>query len=180
MAKLTQKDFLKATIKHIDMKKYNVVPMVEAFESMAYSSRDLARASKIYHQMLSDKNCSVILCIAGSLISAGLKKIIVDMIQNKMVDAIVSNGANIVDQDFFEALGYKHYLGTPHNADDNLLRDLHIDRIYDTYINEDELKVCDETIHQICEELEPRPYSSREFIGKCFMENAAQDTKSTI
>ena len=164
MVKLTKKDFLKNTIKHIDMKKYNVVPMVDAFEYMAYSSRDLARASKIYHQMLSDKNCSVILCIAGSLISAGLKKIIVDMIQNKMVDAIVSNGANIVDQDFFEALGYKHYLGTPHNAGDNLLRDLHIDRIYDTYINEDELKVCDETIHQICEELEPRPYSSREFI----------------
>ena len=164
MAKLTQKDFLKGTIKHIDMKKYNVVPMVEAFENMAYSSRDLARASKIYHQMLSDKNCSVILCIAGSLISAGLKKIIVDMIQNKMVDAIVSNGANIVDQDFFEALGYKHYLGSQHNADDNLLRDLHIDRIYDTYINEDELKECDETVHKICNSLEPRPYSSREFI----------------
>ena len=70
MAKLTQKDFLKGTIKHMDMKKYNVVPMVEAFENMAYTSRDLARASKIYHQMLSDKNCSVILCIAGSLISA--------------------------------------------------------------------------------------------------------------
>ena len=146
MAKLTKKDFLKATIKHIDLKKYNVVPMVEAFESMAYASREVARASKIYNMMLSDKKCSVILCIAGSLVSAGLKKVVVDMIQNNMVDAIVSNGANIVDQDFFEALGFKHYIGTPHNADDNLLRDLHIDRIYDTYIDEDELKVCDETM----------------------------------
>lgn len=164
MAKLTQKDFLKKTIKHIDMKKYNVVPMVEAFEHMAYSSRDLARASKIYNQMLADKNCAVILCIAGSLVSAGLKQIIVDMIKCNMVDAIVSTGANIVDQDFFEALGYKHYLGDQHHADDNLLRDLHIDRIYDTYINEDELKECDETIHKICNTLEPRPYSSREFI----------------
>lgn len=164
MAKLTQKDFLKETIKHIDIKKYNVVPMIEAFESMAYSSRDLARASKIYNQMLADKKCSVILCIAGSLVSAGLKKVIVDMIENNMVDAIVSNGANIVDQDFFEALGYKHYLGCPHSADDNLLRDLGIDRIYDTLINENELKECDETIFQICESLERRPYSSREFI----------------
>ena len=94
MAKLTKKDFLKATIKHIDMKKYNVVPMVEAFESMAYASREVARASKIYNMMLSDKKCSVILCIAGSLVSAGLKKVVVDMIQNNMVDAIVSNGAN--------------------------------------------------------------------------------------
>ena len=164
MAKLTKKDFLKSTIKHIDMKKYNVVPMVEAFENMAYASREVARASKIYNMMLSDKNCSVILCIAGSLISAGMKKIIVDMIQNHMVDANVSNGANIVDQDFFEALGFKHYIGNPYNQDDNLLRDLHIDRIYDTYIDEDELKVCDETIYKICNALEPRPYSSREFI----------------
>ena len=140
MAKLTKKDFLKATIKHIDLKKYNVVPMVEAFESMAYASREVARASKIYNMMLSDKKCSVILCIAGSLVSAGLKKVVVDMIQNNMVDAIVSNGANIVDQDFFEALGFKHYIGTPYNADDNLLRDLHIDRIYDTYIDEDEVE----------------------------------------
>ena len=164
MAKLTKKDFLKDTIKHIDIKKYNVVPMVEAFGSMAYASREVARASKIYNMMLSDKKCSVILCIAGSLVSAGLKKVVVDMIQNNMVDAIVSNGANIVDQDFFEALGYKYYIGTLYNNDDNLLRDLHIDRIYDTYIDEDQLKECDETIHKICNYLEPRPYSSREFI----------------
>jgi deoxyhypusine synthase len=167
MAKKTQKDFLNAKeiIKHIDIKKYpHAVGMVEDFSDMAYSSRDLARASKIYNQMLADKNCSVILCLAGSLISAGLKKIIVDMVENNMVDAIVSTGANIVDQDFFEALGYKHYKGDQHFADDNLLRDLHIDRIYDTYINEDELKNCDETIKKICDALPKRPFSSREFI----------------
>ena len=54
--------------------------------------------------------------------------------------------------------------GYDSNQDDNLLRDLHIDRIYDTYIDEDQLKECDETIHKICNTLEPRPYSSREFI----------------
>ncbi len=162
--KKTQKDFLKETIKHIDIKKHNVVPMVEAFNDMAYSSRDLARAAKIYNQMLSDKNCSVILCLAGSLFSAGLKDVVVDMIKNNMIDAIVSTGANIVDQDFFEALGYSHYKGDQHYADDNLLRDLAIDRIYDTYINENELKECDETIKIIADGLEKRPYSSREFI----------------
>ena len=163
MAKLTKKDFLKDTIKHIDLKKYNVVPLVEAFGNMAYASREVARASKIYNMMLSDKKCSVILCIAGSLVSAGMKKVVVDMIQNNMVDAIVSNGANIVDQDFFEALGYKHYIGTPYNQDDNLLRDLHIDRIYDTYIDEDELKVCDETIHKIWN---PAPILPANLFGK--------------
>ena len=52
----------------------------------------------------------MILCLAGSLISAGLQKVFVDMIRNNMVDAIVSTGANIVDQDFFEALGFRHYI----------------------------------------------------------------------
>ncbi|MDR0953039.1 MAG: deoxyhypusine synthase [Elusimicrobiota bacterium] len=164
MEKKTQKSFLKETIKHIDIKKHNVVKLVEDMQHMAYSSRDLNRAAVIYDTMLKDKNCCVFLCLAGSLISAGLKKVVVDMIQNNMVDAIVSTGANIVDQDFFEALGYKHYKGNQYNADDNLLRDLHIDRIYDTYINEDELKECDETIKIIADSLEKRPYSSREFI----------------
>ena len=164
MAKLKQKDFLKETIKHIDIKKHNVVKLVDDMADMAYTSRDLNRAANIYNSMLKEKDCCVFLTIAGSLVSAGLKKVVVDMIQNNMVDAIISNGANIVDQDFFEALGYKHYKGDQHFADDNLLRDLHIDRIYDTYINEDELKVCDESVHKICNILEPRPYSSREFI----------------
>ena len=60
--------------------------------------------------MLRDEECGVILCLAGSLISAGLKKVFVDMIRNRMVDAIVSTGANIVDQDFFEGLGFQHYV----------------------------------------------------------------------
>jgi deoxyhypusine synthase len=77
---------------------------------------------------------------------------------------VVSTGANIVDQDFFEALGYRHWKGTP-QADDNALRELAIDRIYDTYIDEDELRVCDMTIAEIADTLEPRAYSSREFIA---------------
>ena len=168
----TKKDFLKDTIKHIDIKEHNVVPLVDAMEHMAFSARDLNRAARIYDMMLKDKECGVILTLAGSLFSAGLKKIVYDMVMNNMVDAIVSTGANIVDQEFFEALGFKHYLGSPF-VDDNELRDLAIDRIYDTFIDEDELRICDETCEKICDSLEPRPYSSREFIwemGK-YLEN---------
>ncbi len=158
-----KKDFLKDVIHHIDIKKHNVVPVVDAFEHMAFSSRDLNRAANIYDTMLKDKDCTVILTLAGSLFSAGLKKVVYDLVMNNMVDAIVSTGAVMVDQDFFEALGFKHYIGTPF-SDDNLLRDLHIDRIYDTYIDEDELRVCDETCGKIFDSLEPRPYSSRELL----------------
>jgi len=113
--------------------------------------------------MLLDKDCTVILTLAGSLFSAGLKKVVFDLLNNNMIDAIVSTGAIMVDQDFFEALGFKHYIGSPY-VDDNEMRDLHIDRIYDTFIDEDELRICDDTTAKIFESLEPRPYSSRELL----------------
>src|ERR1700712_2248475 len=106
----TKKELLSAQIQHIDIKQHNVVPLVDAMASMAFSARDTARAASIYEMMLRDTECGVILCLAGSLISAGLQKVIVDLIRNNMVDAIVSTGANIVEQDFFEALGFRHYI----------------------------------------------------------------------
>jgi deoxyhypusine synthase len=161
---MKKQDYLKDAVKHIEISKHNVVPMVEAMGEMAFSARDLARAAKIYDTMLQDRNCSVILTLAGSLFSAGLKKVVVDLVRNNMVDAIVSTGAVMVDQDFFEALGFRHYKGAACGVDDNELRELRIDRIYDTFIDEDELRVCDQTTRKIADSLEPRPYSSREFI----------------
>lgn len=169
----TKKDYLKETIQHIDIKSQNVLPLVDSFGKMAFQARNLNRAADIYDRMLKDDSCSVILVLAGSIFSAGLKDVVVDMVRNNMVDAIVSTGALMVDQDFFEGLGFKHYLGTPF-VDDNELRELHIDRIYDTFIDEDELRECDMTIAKICDSLPKRPFSSREFIrhmGKYLAEN---------
>src|SRR6476469_4897772 len=106
----TNKELLKQTIQHIDIKQHNVVPLVDAMSHMAYSSRDLARAASIYERMVRDHDCGIILCLAGSLISAGLKQVFIDLIRNNMVDAVVSTGANIVDQDFFEGLGFRHWI----------------------------------------------------------------------
>jgi deoxyhypusine synthase len=163
MGLATKGDYLQREIRHIDIKQHDVTKMIDAFSSMAFQARNLYRACAIYDQMLRDTDCSVILTLAGSLFSAGLKEVVVDMVENNMVDAIVSTGAIMVDQDFFEALGFKHYIGTPFVDDDELQR-LHIDRIYDTFIDEDELRICDETVGKIADSLEPRPYSSREFI----------------
>ena len=150
----TKKELLKTPIEHVDIVQHNVVPLVEAMSKMSYSSRDLARAADIYDRMLADKDCAVILCLAGSLINAGLKKVFVDMIRNNMVDAIVSTGANIVDQDFFEALGFRHWVADEalkSGTQDTRLMELAIDRIYDTLIDEDELRICDETTKQIAD-----------------------------
>lgn len=162
---MKKQDLFSKTVEHIDIKRFNAVPILDAMGHMAFQGRNLNRAAEIYARMVEDDDCAIIVCLAGSLISAGLKQVIIDLIENRMADAIVSTGANIVDQDFFEALGFRHYQGSP-MLDDNTLRDLAIDRIYDTLIDEDELRVCDHTIGEIADSLDPRPYSSREFIGE--------------
>jgi len=165
---MTEKtDYLKETIRHFDITRNNPVPLVESMRHMAFSARDLARAADIYDRMLADKDCGIMLCLAGSLISAGLKKVFADLVRDNLVDVIVATGANIVDQDFFEALGFLHYQAAEllkTGIDDSKLRELAIDRIYDTLIDEDQLRICDDTTRKIADSLEPRPYSSREFI----------------
>ncbi|MBX3317847.1 MAG: deoxyhypusine synthase [Phycisphaeraceae bacterium] len=168
MTQWTKKDLLSKPIQHIDITGFDARPVINGYRKMAYSSRTLANAADIYSMMLKDKECAVILTLAGSLISAGLKKALITLIENNMIDAIVSTGANIVDQDFFEGLGFKHYIapGSPEAppVDDMTLRNLMIDRIYDTYIDEDDLRACDDTTKKIFDCFEPGAYSSREFI----------------
>lgn len=163
MKKLKKSDVLKEVIKHVDIKKINSTAIINAMRDMSFTSRDTASAADIYKRMLEDQKCSVILTVAGSTSAGGCMQVYVDMVKNKMVDCIVATGASIVDMDFFEALGFKHYKGSPY-ADDKSLRDLYIDRIYDTYIDEEQLQFCDMTIKKIADSLEKRPYSSREFI----------------
>ena len=163
-----KKDLLSRPIGHLDITQHDTAPLLEAMGRMAFSARDMARAADILDRMVRDTDCGIILCLAGSLISAGLKKVFADMVRFRMADAIVSTGANIVDQDFFEALGFSHYAADERykaGLDDALLREQAVDRIYDTLIDEDELRICDDTVRQIADDLEPGVYSSRHFIA---------------
>jgi deoxyhypusine synthase len=156
-------DLLRDVVRHVDPTAFDARPLIRAYGDMAFQARNLATAADIIDRMLADRDCGVILTLAGSLFSAGLKDTVALMIENDMVDAVVSTGANVVDQDFFEALGFRHYQGDV-RADDNQLREMGIDRIYDTYIDEEELRVCDMTIAEIAATLPAKPHSSRAFI----------------
>jgi deoxyhypusine synthase len=160
---MNKKDLLKDTIKHIDIKSFDSAPIIDAMRDMSFTSRDTANAADILQRMIKDKDCSIWLTLAGSTSAGGCMQVYVDMIKNNMIDCVVATGAAIVDMDFFEALGYKHYKGSPW-IDDKHLRSQYIDRIYDTFIDEEELQACDQTVKIIADSLEPRPYSSREFI----------------
>ncbi|MDR1197554.1 MAG: deoxyhypusine synthase [Prevotellaceae bacterium] len=171
---MKRKDLLKETIKHIDIKSFDATKIVDAMRDMSFTSRDTAKAADIFQMMINEKDCTNILTIAGSTSAGGCMQVYVDLVKNNMIDCIVSTGASIIDMDFFEALGFKHYKGTPF-VDDNFLRSNYIDRIYDTYIDEAELQKCDATVKKIADKLEARPYSSREFIretGKWLVKNS--------
>jgi len=160
---MEKKDLLKDTIKHIDIKSFDATPIIDSMREMSFTSRDTAVATDIFSRMINDTECTNILTLAGSTSAGGCMQVYVEMVKNKMIDVIVATGASIVDMDFFEALGFKHYKGSQ-SIDDNHLRDLLIDRIYDTYIDEEELQNCDGTIKTIADGMKPGAYSSREFI----------------
>ena len=156
-------ELLAKTVQHVDITAYDARPVIDYMRAMSFTSRDTARAADILTQAYEDKPCSVWVTLAGSTSAAGCMHVYRDMAANRMLDVVVATGASIVDMDFFEALGFKHYQAQA-SVDDRDLRDLYIDRIYDTYIDEEELQSCDQTIKEIVDSLEPRPYSSREFI----------------
>ena len=159
----SKKDFLNKPVEHIDITKFDARPIISSMEKMSFVSRETANAARIYNEMLSEKDCTIFLTLAGSTSAAGCMNIYRDMVKYNMVDAIVATGASIIDMDFFEALGFKHYQGSQFQ-NDNELRKNYIDRIYDTYIDEDELQLCDKTICDIADNLDPKSYTSREFI----------------
>ena len=169
-----KKSFLNKPIEHIDITKFDARDIIESMSKMSFTSRDTANASKIFNEMIEDKSCSIFLTIAGSTSAGGCMKLYSDLVKYNMVDAIVATGASIVDMDFFEALGFKHYQGSQFE-DDTKLRENYVDRIYDTYIDEEELQACDQKICDIANSLQSKSYTSREFIyemGKYLKKNS--------
>jgi len=170
----SKKDLLKKPVEHIDITSFDSRKIISSMEKMSFVSRETANAANIFNEMIKDKECTIFLTLAGSTSAAGCMNIYKDLVKYNMVDAIVATGASIIDMDFFEALGFKHYQGSQFQ-DDSELRKNYIDRIYDTYIDEDELQMCDKKICEIANELEPRSYTSREFIheiGKYLKKNS--------
>ena len=172
----SKKDFLKNPVEHIDITSFDSRPIISSMKKMSFVSRETANAADIFNEMLKDKKCTIFLTLAGSTSAAGCMNIYKDFVKYNMVDAIIATGASIIDMDFFEALGFKHYQGSQFQ-DDTELRKNYIDRIYDTYIDEDELQICDKKICEIADNLEPRSYTSREFIheiGKFLKDNSVK------
>jgi deoxyhypusine synthase len=140
-----------------------VADLVHSMARMSIQARNVGQCYEVLTAMLRDPDRpTILLGLAGPLIAGGLRQVIREMVEHGLVDVVVSTGA-ILYQDIYQARGYEHYRGTP-KADDRALRDLYIDRIYDTYVDEVGFGKTDSWIGLLADELEPGPYSSRQFM----------------
>lgn len=161
-------NYLKETIKPVDIEKIKTVSdLLEAFNWTSFQSRTLAKCANIFVEMLEDSNRpTIFLGLSGAMVPAGMKGVISTMIKRKMIDVIVSTGANMY-HDLVEGLGGHHYIGSP-DADDRILREESIDRIYDTYADESEFRKVDNIVMRLADKLAEKhvnPISSRFFLN---------------
>ena len=157
-----KKCLLSKKIKHINLKKNRSVnQIISAFHNTSFQSRNLAKCLSIFKTMLADKDAVIFFGLSGALVPGGLREVVRDMIQFNMIDVLVSTGANLY-HDFFESQGYNHYVGTS-GLDDIQLRELRIDRIYDTFADDTLFLKTDDFFKEFPKILEDRFYSTREF-----------------
>jgi deoxyhypusine synthase len=136
--------------------------LLEGLEGCSFQGRQLATAARIWTEALDD-DIIVWLGLAGAMVPAGMRRLVATLMEEGLVDVIVSTGANLY-HDFFETTGYSHHLGTT-RVDDAELRRASVDRIYDTYADEDIFFEIDKMIgNWAVESLEDRPYTTREFL----------------
>ncbi len=160
-----RRPYLRDPVRSVDVTRVrNVGALVEQFQTSSIQARNLGRALAVWENALRDpKRPTVLIGLAGPLIAAGLRKVLRDLIDWGLVDVVVSTGA-VLYQDLYQSIGGRHWMGTP-SADDVKLRDVYLDRIYDTYVDELEFERTDRAIGKLTEGFVRRPASSREYLA---------------
>jgi deoxyhypusine synthase len=132
-------------------------------ERISFQGRNLATAHRIWQKML-ESEATIFLGVAGALSAGGLRLLLAHLIEHRYIDCLVSTGANLY-HDLHETRGRRHFIGSP-LGNDAELQDARIDRVYDTYADEEEFCENDEWIADFSSTLEQRPYTSREYLYK--------------
>lgn len=155
--------FLHQPIQHVNLKETkSLLDLVQAFQHTSFQSRNLFRCFEVFRKMLEDPACIIFLGLSGAMIPGGMRNVIRDMIEMKLVDVMVSTGANIF-HDLFEGFGYRHYVGSEEGNDD-ALRKHRIVRVYDALMDDDEINRVIHLLSKVPEKLEDRVISSRRYL----------------
>jgi len=167
---MDRQDFLTKHVVHMQLKPdMTVDQLIEQFKSSgSFGAGRLASACDIFEEMVRDEKCTVFLALAGAMVPAGLRTTIADLMRRRLIDALVSTGANMV-HDLIEAVGGHHYQGHWF-VDDYLLYKYHIYRIYDVFVPEEDFVKMDEVLVKMFDEIalksKGKPLSTNELMGE--------------
>jgi deoxyhypusine synthase len=140
----------------------NVADLLRGMSVTGFQGRKLGETVEVWSRMIRDRDCTILMGLSGAMIPAGMQRCIIELIERRYIDVIVSTGANVF-HDACEHLGVRHYLGH-HTADDTALFKEGIDRIYDVFAYENEFRDVDRFIAAFGDEITPFRGSSCKFI----------------
>ena len=175
--KKRESKFLHQPVQHLSLKETKtLLDLVQAFQYTSFQSRNLFKCFDVYRKMLGDPDCVIFLGLSGAMIPGGMRQVIRDMVEMKLIDVLVSTGANIF-HDLFESFGYRHYVGSEEDNDD-ALRKHRIVRVYDALMDDHEINRVIQHLSQIPGSLEERVVSSRRYLE--VLGNTLQDEGSIL
>jgi deoxyhypusine synthase len=158
-------DVCKLKIDHMEINgKMTVMELIkEMGGSGVLGAGRMYRATKLLAEVLEDEDTAVFLSVAGPMVPGGLRKIIRDMIDQGMVDVLITSGANIT-HDLLEAFGGRHYRGM--KDDDETLCQQGMGRIGDLYTKSEDFEVFEKEITKILSEIQKKndQLTIREFL----------------
>jgi deoxyhypusine synthase len=155
--------FLQQPVRHLDLSgTKSLLDLVQAFQHTSFQSRNVFKCFEVFRKMLDDPACIIFIGLSGAMIPGGMRKVIRDMIEMRLIDVIVSTGANVF-HDIFESFGYRHYVGSE-EGDDDTLRKHRIVRVYDALMSDHEINRVIHLLSEIPEGLAERVVSSRRYL----------------
>ncbi|UZE92565.1 MAG: deoxyhypusine synthase [Methanosarcinales archaeon] len=155
-------DKLRRPVKQMDIRaKMTVDELVKEMGGAAFGAGRLAEALDVYEAMLRD-DTTKFFGLAGAMVPAGMRKIIIDLIADGYIDVLVTTGANLV-HDLIEVWGGHHYRGTS-VADDIELRRQQINRIFDVFLPEGHFSTFEKKLLDVFAAIDAKDMSIRELL----------------
>lgn len=139
----------------LDLSKIHTIDdLVRAMADTAYTARQIGDAADVLEAMARDKDCFVVLTLAGALTVGKMGLIFCDLIESGIVKAVVSTGA-LMAHGLVEATGLSHFRYDPSKMDDNELFLAGYNRVYDSLEPETNLDHVEEVVEAILEKWDP-------------------------
>ena len=121
--------------------------LVRGMADTAFTGRQLGEAADVLEAMARDKDCFVVMTLAGAMTVAKQGLIICELIDRGIVNAVVSTGA-LMAHGLVEATGNKHYRYDP-RMNDVELYEAGYNRVYDTLEPEQNLDHVEEVMEKV-------------------------------